>query len=95
MIYAGHDFAAPRRGDRRRWAAVTAVLQAGLRYENFELCGCGPGPAYRPHTSAQVRARLRAAAREGLTTAEALALRDLPSPVRHGGTRSHPRRRAR
>ncbi|RBQ18384.1 hypothetical protein DP939_19835 [Spongiactinospora rosea] len=95
MIYAGHDFAAPRKGDRRRWAAVAAVLEAGLRYEGFEPCGCGQVPAYRPHTSAQVRARLRAAARSGLTPAEALTLRDLPDPVRHGGTRSRLRGRSR
>ncbi|GAA3697854.1 hypothetical protein GCM10022224_074810 [Nonomuraea antimicrobica] len=77
MLYAGHDFAAPRRGDERRWRAVATVLTAGLRYEGFEPCGCGRQPKYRPRTSAQVRARLRAGARRGLTDAEALALRDL------------------
>ncbi|NUR90225.1 MAG: hypothetical protein HOY71_39630, partial [Nonomuraea sp.] len=30
MVYAGHDFAAPRRHDARAWAAVAAVLEAGL-----------------------------------------------------------------
>ncbi|MEW2356719.1 hypothetical protein [Spirillospora sp. NPDC029432] len=76
MIFAGHDFAAPRRRDDRRWAAVAAVLQAGLRYEGFEPCGCGREPKYRPRTSAEVRARRRVASRKGLTESEALALRD-------------------
>jgi DNA-directed RNA polymerase subunit RPC12/RpoP len=76
MLYAGHDFAAPRRADERGWRAVAAVLEAGLRYEGFEPCGCGQEPKYRPRTSAQVRARRRVAARTGLTEAEALALRD-------------------
>jgi hypothetical protein len=76
MTFAGHDFAAPRRTDDRRWAAVAAVLGAGLRYEGFEACGCGREPKYRPRNGAQVRARLRAGARNGLGDAEALALRD-------------------
>ncbi|MFS1304393.1 hypothetical protein [Streptosporangium longisporum] len=76
MLFAGHDFAAPRRTKDRHWTAVEAVLRAGLRYEGFETCGCGQEPKYRPRTSAQVRARRRVAAREGLTEAEALALRD-------------------
>lgn len=72
MLFAGHDFAAPRRTEDRAWAAVAAVLGAGLRYEE----SCGTEPGYRPHTSAEVRARRRVAAREGLTDAEALARRD-------------------
>ncbi|MGP3934453.1 hypothetical protein [Nonomuraea sp. KM88] len=76
MIFAGHDFAAPRRTKDREWAAVAAVLGAGLRYEGFETCGCGSEPKYRPRTSAQVRARRRIAARRGLADAQALALRD-------------------
>jgi hypothetical protein len=77
MVCAGHDFAAPRKTKDSEWAAVAAVLAAGLRYEGFQPCGCGHEPKYRPHTSAQVRARRRIAARQGLTDAEALALRDL------------------
>ncbi len=77
MLFAGHDFAAPRRHDDRRWAAVAAVLEAGLTYEGFEPCGCGREPKYRPRTAAQVRSRRQVAARRGLTEAEALALRDL------------------
>ncbi|WP_220447634.1 hypothetical protein [Nonomuraea diastatica] len=77
MVFAGHDFAAPRKAKDREWAAVAAVLGAGLRYEGFETCGCGREPKYRPHTSAQVRARRRIAARKGLADAQALALRDL------------------
>lgn len=76
MIYAGHDFAAPRKTENRRWAAVAAVLGSGLRYNGFVTCGCSRAREYRPHTSADVRARRRAAARHGLTEAEALALRD-------------------
>lgn len=76
MVFAGHDFAAPRRTDDRRWAAVEAVLTAGLRYEGFATCGCLHDPKYRPRTSADVRARRRAAARTGLSDAEALTLRD-------------------
>ncbi|TMR98849.1 hypothetical protein EJK15_10785 [Nonomuraea basaltis] len=76
MLFAGHDFAAPRKTKDRNWAAVAAVLGAGLRYEGFETCGCGRDPKYRPHTSAQVRVRRRIAARKGLTDAEALALCD-------------------
>ncbi len=76
MVFAGHDFAAPRRADDRRWAAVAAVLQAGLTYEGFVTCGCNHDPKYRPHTGAEVRARLRVAAREGLSDADALALPD-------------------
>ncbi|GAB2908080.1 hypothetical protein ACFMQL_26755 [Nonomuraea fastidiosa] len=74
MRYAGHDFAAPRRGDERRWRAVEAVLEAGLRYDGFEPCGCGRQPKPRPRTSAQVRARRRLAARTGLPEADALSL---------------------
>ncbi|GIG82247.1 hypothetical protein Pka01_53740 [Planotetraspora kaengkrachanensis] len=77
MVFAGHDFAAPRKSDDSQWAAVAAVLGAGLRYEGFVICGCSRDPKYRPQTSAQVRARRRVAAREGLTDAEALALRDI------------------
>jgi hypothetical protein len=77
MVFAGHDFAAPRKTNDSQWAAVAAVLAAGLRYEGFETCGCSRDPKYRPRTSAQVRARRRVAAREGLTETEALALRDL------------------
>ena len=80
MVFAGHDFAAPRKGDDRRWTAVAAVLEAGLQYDGFVTCGCSADPKYRPNTSAQVRARRRIAARHGLNDAEALALRD-PSDI--------------
>ncbi|ROO85704.1 hypothetical protein EDD29_3252 [Actinocorallia herbida] len=84
MACAGHDFAAPRKGDDRRWSAVAAVLAAGLRYEGFEPCGCGREPKYRPRTGADVRARRRIMARTALPEHAALALRDpsdaLPAP---------------
>ncbi|MCW2904140.1 MAG: hypothetical protein JWO67_6405 [Streptosporangiaceae bacterium] len=76
MVLAGHDFAAPRKTNDRGWAAVAAVLDAGLRYEGFETCGCGREPKYRPWNSAQVRARRRVAVRKGLSDVEALSLRD-------------------
>ncbi|WP_225992889.1 hypothetical protein [Actinomadura rudentiformis] len=73
MAFAGHDFAAPRKLDDNRWAAVAAVLEAGLAYDGFETCGCGHEPKSRPRTKAQVRARRRAGARQGLTDPEALS----------------------
>jgi len=76
MVFAGHDFAAPRRRDDSGWAAVAAVLTAGLRYEGFETCGCSRQPKFRPRTPAQIRQRRRLAARHGLPIAEALAARD-------------------
>ncbi len=76
MLFAGHDFAAPARRDASGWAAVSAVLNAGLRYEGFEPCGCGHEPKYRPRTRAQIRRRLRLAARADIPVAEALAIRD-------------------
>lgn len=48
MACAGHDFAAPRRRDTKAWTVVAAVLNAGLRYEGRELCGCGKEPKFRP-----------------------------------------------
>jgi hypothetical protein len=76
MIFAGHDFAAPRRHDKSGWAAVAAVLEAGLRYEGFETCGCSREPKFRPRTSAQVRERRRLADRTGIDVAVLLAARD-------------------
>lgn len=48
MVCAGHDFAAPRRRDSKAWTVVAAVLNAGLRYEGREPCGCGKEPKFRP-----------------------------------------------
>ena len=76
MLFAGHDFAAPRRRDDSGWAPVAAVLTAGLRYEGFESCGCSREPKFRPRTRAQVRQRRRLAARNGVPIADALAARD-------------------
>lgn len=77
MVSAGHDFAAPRRRDDSGWAAVEAVLGAGLRYDGFETCGCGRYPAFRPHTRSQVKARRLLAERNGRSLAEALAVREV------------------
>lgn len=76
MVFAGHDLATPRRRDDSGWAAVEAVLLAGLRFEGFSMCGCSREPAFRPRTRAQVRARLRIARRIGLPDAEALTAQD-------------------
>ncbi|GIF47173.1 hypothetical protein DFJ67_7202 [Asanoa ferruginea] len=76
MVLAGHDFAAPRRRDASGWTAVAAVLAAGLRYEGFEVCGCGREPKFRPRSSAQVRQRRRLAVRRGIPIADMLATRD-------------------
>ncbi|WP_328465287.1 hypothetical protein OHA21_43190 [Actinoplanes sp. NBC_00393] len=76
MVFAGHDFAAPRRRNDSAWAAVAAVLGAGLLYEGFEVCGCGREPKFRPRTRAQVRMRRRVARRLGVPEAEAIAARD-------------------
>ena len=81
MVFAGHDFAAPRRTDDSGWRAVAAVLGAGLRYEGFETCGCGRTPAFRPRTPAEVRARRVRGRRLGLSDAEALAARDAADPT--------------
>ncbi|WP_211244128.1 hypothetical protein [Actinospica robiniae] len=81
MIFAGHDFSAPRRRDASGWTAVAAVLTAGLRYEGFETCGCSRDPEFRPRTSAQVRQRRRLATRRGIPEADLLASRDPYDPV--------------
>ncbi|HWS33284.1 MAG TPA: hypothetical protein VN408_11135 [Actinoplanes sp.] len=73
MVNAGHDFAAPPRRDASGWVAVAAVLQAGLRYDGFEPCGCGQVPRFRPRTGAQVRQRRRLSVRRNVPLAEALA----------------------
>lgn len=51
MINAGRDFHAPPKRDNSGWAAVSALLNLGVRYEG---CGCtGRGP--RPETEAALR----------------------------------------
>jgi hypothetical protein len=77
MHYAGHDFAAPRRSNDSAWAVVADVLGAGLAYDGFERCGCGREPKFRPRTKSQVKARMRKAAREGVSPKEALAAVDV------------------
>ncbi|WP_034271097.1 hypothetical protein [Actinospica robiniae] len=77
MANAGHDFAAPRRRDDSGWAAVEAVLGAGLRYDGFVLCGCQHHPEYRPRTRSQVKARRVLAERSGESLAETLAMREV------------------
>ncbi|MFD9515976.1 hypothetical protein [Streptomyces sp. NPDC059979] len=76
VLCAGHDFAAPRRSNRKAWSVVAAVLDAGLRYEGFEPCGCAREPKFRPRTRAQLRARRIAAARTGTPLAVLLGRAD-------------------
>lgn len=76
LLCAGHDFAPPRRGNRKAWSVVAAVLDAGLRYDGFEPCGCGRDPKFRPQTRAQLRARRIAAARTGIPLVELLGRAD-------------------
>ncbi|MGC5002637.1 hypothetical protein [Streptomyces sp. DT203] len=77
MVYAGHDFAAPRRRDTKAWTVVAAVLNAGLRYEGREPCGCGKEPKFRPRTRAQLRVRRIAAAQTGTPLADMLGRAEL------------------
>jgi len=84
MVFAGHDFAAPRRRDKSGWAVVAAVLEAGLRYEGFEACGCGRDPKFRPRTNAQVRLRRGLADRAGVDVAVMMAARDPYGAVESG-----------
>ncbi|MFB7591973.1 hypothetical protein [Streptomyces sp. NPDC056169] len=81
MVCAGRDFAAPRRRDLKAWTAVAAVLNAGLRYEGREPCGCGKEPKFRPRTRAQLRARHIEAARTGTPLAEILGRPDPKTPA--------------
>ncbi|MFH8717664.1 hypothetical protein [Streptomyces zaomyceticus] len=76
LLCAGHDFAAPRRTNRKAWSVVAVVLGARLRYESFEPCGCGRNPKFRPRTRAQLRARRRVATRTGTPLAELLGQAD-------------------
>jgi DNA-directed RNA polymerase subunit RPC12/RpoP len=80
LLCAGHDFAAPRRHDVKGWSVVAAVLNAGLRYEGRESCGCVRDPKFRPRTRAQLRARRIIAARTGTPLAEGIGRRDPLSP---------------
>ncbi|MFJ8039707.1 hypothetical protein ACIRBX_04215 [Kitasatospora sp. NPDC096147] len=88
MLCAGHDFAAPRRTDRKAWSVVAVVLRAGLRYEGFEPCGCGRRPSFRPRSRAQLRARRVQAARTGTPLVELLRRADPWEPVSGGGGRA-------
>ncbi|MFI1767229.1 hypothetical protein ACH41H_34960 [Streptomyces sp. NPDC020800] len=81
LLCAGHDFAAPPGRDARGWSVVAAVLGAGLRYEGLTACGCGKAPKYRPRTRADLRARRRVAAREGLPLAQVLSRPDPLTPT--------------
>ncbi|MEV7685871.1 hypothetical protein ACFW1F_26725 [Streptomyces bungoensis] len=55
---------------------MSAVLDAGLRYEGREPCGCGKERKFRPRTRAQLRARRIAAARTGVPLADLLGRAD-------------------
>ncbi|WP_326808497.1 deoxyxylulose-5-phosphate synthase [Streptomyces sp. NBC_01775] len=74
MTDAGPQLAVPPRRDADGWAALAAVLEAGLR---FPAIGCeADGPGYRPRTMREVEERRTAAHRTGRPVAEMLATRD-------------------
>ncbi|MFF1367845.1 hypothetical protein [Streptomyces virginiae] len=80
LAFAGYDFAAPRRRDKKAWSVVAAVLAEGLTYDHRPGCGCSRLPSFRPRTQAQVRVRRRAAERLGLPLSVTLARRDAFTP---------------
>ncbi|MER5887482.1 hypothetical protein ABT160_27015 [Streptomyces sp. NPDC001941] len=80
LVYAGYDFAAPRRRDAKAWSVVATVLAEGLTYDHRPGCGCSRLPSFRPRTPAQVRVRRRAAERLGLPLSVVLARRDAFTP---------------
>ncbi|GLW75051.1 hypothetical protein Kpho02_73480 [Kitasatospora phosalacinea] len=79
LIDAGQDLHVPRRADTAAWRALTALLQAGVRFES----GCCHGPGWRPRTPREVRERLAAAAGTGLPVARALLTRDVADLAAH------------
>ncbi|MFJ7305196.1 hypothetical protein [Streptomyces sp. NPDC099088] len=80
LIFAGYDFAAPRRRDAKAWSVVATVLAEGLTYDHRPGCGCSRLPSFRPRTQSQVRVRRRAAERLGLPLSVTLARRDAFTP---------------
>jgi hypothetical protein len=72
---AGRDFAAPRRADVKAWAVVAELLEAGLRFEGFEPCGCGREPKARPRTRRELVGFRVEAARLGVPLRELLDAR--------------------
>ncbi|MFI1396137.1 deoxyxylulose-5-phosphate synthase [Streptomyces sp. NPDC020681] len=73
LLNAGSALAVPRRRDVSGWRALSAVLNAGLRFR----MGCCSGPGYRPRTLGEVKERLAYAERTGLSPARSLARHDL------------------
>ncbi|RDS66480.1 hypothetical protein DWC19_04495 [Streptomyces sp. M7] len=80
LVFAGYDFAAPRRRDAKAWSVVATVLAEGLTYDHRPGCGCSRLPSFRPRTQSQVRVRRRAAERLGLPLSVTLARRDAFTP---------------
>jgi hypothetical protein len=80
LVFAGYDFAAPRRRDTKAWSVVATLLAEGLTYDHRPGCGCSPLPSFRPRTRAQVRVRRQAAKRLGLPLSVTLARRDAFTP---------------
>ncbi|MDG4865833.1 hypothetical protein P8605_47555 [Streptomyces sp. T-3] len=73
LINAGTGLAVPKHRDIAGWRALTAVLNAGIRFRQ-SCCGCGPG--YRPRTPREVRERLAHAAETGIPVSRALLCHD-------------------
>ncbi|MFJ9547634.1 hypothetical protein [Streptomyces erythrochromogenes] len=80
LVFAGYDFAAPRRRDAKAWSVVATVLAEGLTYDHRPGYGCSRLPSFRPRTPSQVRVRRRAAEQLGLPLAVTLARRDVFTP---------------
>ncbi|MGW4636551.1 hypothetical protein [Nocardia sp. NPDC004415] len=75
MIDAGRCLAVPPKRDRDAWRALTAVLDAGLRFHSTCCQGCGPG--FRPRSAADVRRRRILAWRNAIPLRQALTDLDL------------------
>ncbi|WP_327351575.1 deoxyxylulose-5-phosphate synthase [Streptomyces sp. NBC_01304] len=73
LIDAGTGLAVPKHRDIAGWRALTAVLNAGIRFRQ-SCCG---GPGYRPRTPREVRERLSYAAELGIPVTRALRCYDL------------------
>lgn len=80
LTCAGHDFAAPRRNDVKRWSVVRAILAEGLRFDERDGCGCSREPKFRPRSRAQLRERQIASKRLEVPLAVMLARRDPQQP---------------
>ncbi|MFG2429207.1 deoxyxylulose-5-phosphate synthase [Streptomyces sp. NPDC048590] len=68
LIGVGAAFQPPRRRDSAAWRALSALLNAGVRFH----MGCCTGSGYRPHTLREVKERMVHAERTGEPYADVL-----------------------